>query len=235
MKRLWKFLKNAALIAVLCAAAIWTWIGLTSVEAKDLPPLKTADIIFQTSGSSQSSAILAASRSPLTHVGMIMFADDGSLQVIEAVEPVKITPLNKWIDRGVGNRIIIKRYPSISVTKANAVIAAAKTHLGKPYDLFFLSGLDRIYCSELVDIGFTEGAGIKLGQHVPARQLDLDNYAARKLVARRWQKHPLCQIKDMKFEDCYNVILDQTLITPASIADDKRLQTVYSNFGVLVD
>jgi hypothetical protein len=235
MKRVFRFFKNAVLIAVACAVTLWAWIGFTSVEAKDLPPLKAADIIFQTSGGSQSSAILAASRSPLTHVGMIMFAEDGSPQVIEAVEPVKITPLDRWIDRGVGNRILIKRDNSISASQADAIIAAAKTHLGKPYDLFFLSGLDRLYCSELVDVGFTEGAGIKLGQHVTARQLDLDNYAARKLIAQRWQKHPMCQNKDMKFEDCYKVILEQTLITPASIAQDKRLQTVYSNFGILVD
>jgi hypothetical protein len=235
MKRLGKLAMRAALVVIACTSALWVWIGLTSVEAKDLPPLKTADIIFQTSGSSQSTAILAASRSPLTHVGMIMFGEDGSPQVIEAIDPVKITPLNKWIDRGVGNRIIIKRDNAITAAQAEAVISAAKLHLGKPYDLFFLSGVDRIYCSELVDIGFAEGAGIKLGKHVAARQLDLDNYAARKLIARRWQKHPLCQIAGMKFEYCYKVILEQTLITPASIAEDKRLQTVYSNFGILLD
>jgi len=63
---------------------------------KQAVELQTGDIIFQSSKSGQSLAVQLATHSRYSHVGMII-KHEGSLQVIEAVQPVMITPLKQWI------------------------------------------------------------------------------------------------------------------------------------------
>ncbi|MCC7252436.1 hypothetical protein [Hyphomicrobium sp.] len=64
------------------------------------------------------------------------------------------------------------------------------------------------------------------------RDLNIDTDAAQKLIAQRWKSHPLCRTKGAKsFKDCYALILDQTLVTPASIARDPQMELIYTSFG----
>src|ERR1700704_3182300 len=66
------------------------------------------DIIFQTSRSGQSRAIQLATHSRYSHMG-IVFLENGKPVVLEAVQPVKWTPVAKWIARGEGGRYVVKR------------------------------------------------------------------------------------------------------------------------------
>jgi Permuted papain-like amidase enzyme, YaeF/YiiX, C92 family len=228
MKRSFRF---AVSVIAIMAAILAAWLALTSVSAKDLPPLKNGDIIFQTSRSSQSSAILLASMSAYSHMGMIEIGLDGAASVVEAVGPVKSTPLDDWIKRGLGGRIAIKRLASLTPNQSKAVLQAAHHYDGLPYDLFFLSTTDQIYCSELVRLAYGESAAIEVGKNQKAKQLYLDNFAAKRLIARRWQKHPLCQSSETStFEACYAQILEQELVTPDSIFNDPKLELIYSNY-----
>jgi hypothetical protein len=87
-----------------------------------------------------------------------------------------------------------------------------------------------------VQRAFAEGLGIPLGQKQRPRDLDIDNAAVRALIETRWQRHPLCIARGVKtFDTCYEIILDQQLVTPASIARDARLQTVFTNFSIAAD
>ncbi len=52
--------------------------------------LRDGDLVFQTSRSMQSKAVALATRSHLTHMGVV-FIDRGEPWVLEAVEPVKRT------------------------------------------------------------------------------------------------------------------------------------------------
>src|SRR5882757_7813435 len=61
--------------------------------------IREGDIIFQTSLSAQSKAIQLATHSQYSHCGIIHIKGNEHF-VYEAVEPVKWTPLNKWISRG---------------------------------------------------------------------------------------------------------------------------------------
>ena len=54
------------------------------------------DIVFHTSRSAQSQAIQLATKSPYSHMG-IVYLRDGKPFVLEAVQPVKLTPLDEWI------------------------------------------------------------------------------------------------------------------------------------------
>jgi Permuted papain-like amidase enzyme, YaeF/YiiX, C92 family len=235
MKRLLAILKGGGLLAAALAVLLYGWLSFTSVSAQNLPLLKDGDIIFQTSRSSQSLAILAASRSPFTHMGLIENRD-GKAFVLEAAGPVKSTPLDQWIARGLGNRIMIKRLETLQPSQAMTVLAAAHRYDGLPYDVFFLSGKDEIYCSELVRLAFTEGAGLGIGKIQRVGDLDIDNLASRKLIEKRWRKHPLCSADPNEtLQSCTTKIRDQQLVTPASIAQDAKLSLVYSNFGPLTE
>ena len=64
-------------------------------SAEILKKSREGDIVFQTSRSNQSAAITAATKSSITHVG-ILIKHQGRLQVLEAVQPVKITDFNHW-------------------------------------------------------------------------------------------------------------------------------------------
>ena len=70
--------------------------------------LQNGDIIFQTSQSNQSKAIQLATHSPYSHVGII-YQIDGKWYVYEAVQPVKLTPIQKWIKRGKNGHFVVKR------------------------------------------------------------------------------------------------------------------------------
>jgi len=207
-------------------------LGLTLAPAEDLPPLKTGDIVFQKTETNASDAIMLASGTQYTHVGIVEIGKNGRATVIEAVGPVKETPLQKWMKNGSGGRITVKRIKGLDEAQADKVVASARRYLGSPYDHYFYETRDQIYCSELVYAAFKDGAGITVGHEEKVRELNIDTSAAQKLIAARWKSHPLCKSKKAKtFEACYALILDQTLVTPASIARDPQAEMVYTSFG----
>jgi hypothetical protein len=70
--------------------------------------IKSGDLIFQTSLSGQSKAIQLATKSKYSHCGLI-FKDGNDFYVFEALQPVKRTPLDKWIARGQDGKYTIVR------------------------------------------------------------------------------------------------------------------------------
>ena len=236
MKKFGRFLALVALLIAGTTVVLFTWLRLTAGAAADLPPLKNGDIVFQYSGSSQSLPILLASRSAYTHMGIVDLRRGGNPMVIEASSPVRSTPLEEWIGRGVAGRITVMRMSALSTAQAEAILNAADKYLGLPYDIFFLNEKDAIYCSELIHLAFGDCAGISLGQVQRVSDLDLDYAPVRKLIEARWQKYPLCRDgKKDSFNACYQTILQQTLVTPASIAHDEKLELIFTNFGVAAE
>jgi hypothetical protein len=200
-------------------------------QAQDLPPLQRGDVIFQNSRSAQSLAILLATGSPYTHVGIIDFDASGAPVVLEAVRTTRATPLSDWITYGEGNDVAIYRLQDLSEAEAKAVTDAARSHFGKGYDPYFYQTEDTLYCSELVHIAFRDGMGIDLGQTQTLADLNLDSDAARALIAERWQSHPACSDgKASDAEGCLAIIRTEPLVTPQAVAEDARLTVIYSSF-----
>ena len=80
-------------------------------------------------------------------------------------------------------------------------------------------------------VGLTYRAtGIPVGKIQKVKELDVDNAIVRKLVEKRWKKHPVCKTGIRRFEDCWNRILEDELITPESVAADTKLVKVRSNY-----
>lgn len=116
---------------------------------------KEGDIIFQTSKSKQSPLIQLATKSPLSHCGIIVYKNKKPY-VLEASNVVKLTKLNKWISKGRGELYwklrILDDCPKIKYKK----------YLGMPYDRAFKFNNNKMYCSELVYTIYKEQLGITL-------------------------------------------------------------------------
>ena len=189
-------------------------------------PFQDGDIIFQASKSSQSNAIFAASLSAYTHMGIIKNTKNGMV-VIEAVGPVKETPIREWINRGRFDRYAIYRLKNNKDIAFEPVFNELKKYYGRPYDLFFSFNNRAIYCSELVNIGYSE-LDIHLGQPQKVSSLWVNLPIVKSLIYRRAKKDPECIGKTKS--ECKNIIANRELITPVAIARDKRLFKVYSNY-----
>ncbi len=227
-----RFLRHALFyfVSALFAALLGfeTYAVAHQPDISKLPPLQNGDLVFQTNPNMQSLAVMLASDTLYTHVGIIRMTEKGP--VVVEVGPVRETPLQAFIDRGVGRWISIRRIQDLKPDEAAKALAWAKKQYGKPYDFFFLKGTDRFYCSELVADAYTDGAGISLGKW--EKISDLKKSAAMdKVIESRWREYPLCKGDvSMTYDKCYGIIMKQELVTPASLARDPRVHSVWSNY-----
>jgi hypothetical protein len=177
---------------------------------------KEGDILFQTSLSSQSMAIQLVTKSPYTHCGIVQI-HDGKPMVLEAVGPVRLTPMNDWIARGKDGAVWAKRLAKADTVLTPHAVAAMRSvgrrYLGRPYDHLFEWSDETIYCSELVWKVYRQALGVELGSLQPFSSLDLSSPQAMRIAKQRWGGQPPA---------------NQRLITPAAIAASPRLIQVFS-------
>lgn len=171
------------------------------------PALRTGDLVFQTSRSSQSRAVQEATGSRWSHVGIVEVASDGVF-VLEAEGTVARTPWARFVRRGADG-VLALRPRALGPDAAARVAAEARRHLGKPYDPLFGWGDDRFYCSELVRKAFARGAGLELGRMERLGDLRVEGLRAE--IERRWGSVPA----------------GLEVVTPASLAADPRLEEVW--------
>lgn len=219
------------LVCLLSAVALYGYLQHNKATVDKLPSLKNGDLVFQTQRSSQDIAIIYATGSLYSHMGIIKISPDGEPHVIEAVGPVREVALSRWIRQGIAGQLTIKRIANLDPDIADKMITQAGKFFGKPYDIFFTFGDDKIYCSELV-YDSLKGTGISLGKVQKLSELNTNNFAVNELIEKRWQSYPPCKnIPNRSLDECKKVIMEQTLITPQSIADDPKLETIYSNYS----
>lgn len=179
--------------------------------------IKNGDLIFQTSVSKQSKAIQLATKSKYSHCGII-YKKDSKFFVLEAVQPVKNTPIEKWIARGLNGKYVIKRLRNADkILNANVLSKMEEIgsqFIGKNYDSTFEWSDDKIYCSELIWKIYQRATGIEIGKPQKLINFDLSNIAVKK-----------------KLKDRYGdkIPTDEIVISPASIFDSELLTTVKSN------
>jgi uncharacterized protein YycO len=173
--------------------------------------IKNGDIIFQTSKSSQSKAIQLATNSKYSHMGII-YENAEKYYVYEAVQPVKLTPLQEWINRGENGHYVIKRIKNSEIILTNRVINEMKIYgekfKGKSYDLYFEWSDDKIYCSELVWKIYKEVANIEIGKLELLSDFDLSNEIVRNKMKERYGE---------------NIPMNEKVISPAEMFDSDKL------------
>ncbi|MDP2205076.1 MAG: YiiX/YebB-like N1pC/P60 family cysteine hydrolase [Alphaproteobacteria bacterium] len=225
-RMLWAAVLLAPLLMVF---AVYLWLWTSWADTARLPPLRDGDVVFNTSTSRQSLAVGLATQSLLTHVGFIRHRADVPY-VIEASSMTGEMPLTDWIGEGYGGRLLVMRPEALEPAQFSAAARFGEAHFGKPYDIFFAPGHDAFYCSELVHDAFAAG-GVTLGRVQKLRDLHLTSAPVRRLIGERWARHPHCKDGAAKdADDCLSVIGTLDIVTPVSLARDKSLHTVYSNY-----
>lgn len=176
--------------------------------------LQDGDIIFQTSSSAQSQAIQLATDSKYSHCGLLFYHQD-KWQVLEAIQPVKYTFIDKWIKRGKNSHYVIKRLDSELNSKQQKLLKTqAETYLGKNYDLAFEWSDNKIYCSELVWKVYKKSLNINVGKLQKLADFDLSHPAVQKKMKQRYGK---------------NIPLNEIVISPQAAFESKNLILVDEN------
>ena len=117
--------------------------------------VKEGDVIFQTTQSKQSPLIQIATRSKISHCGIVVMKN-GKPYVLETLSTLKLTPLDKFVARSKGGRYWLKR------SEKKNIKIRYDHYLGKPYDVAFRLDNDIYYCSELVYDIYKKQLGIEL-------------------------------------------------------------------------
>jgi uncharacterized protein YycO len=178
-------------------------------------PLRDGDIIFHASQSRQGAAIALATGSVYTHVGIVVHRE-GEPMVFEAIQPVKLSPLNKWIARGRGDHYVVKRLAShpegLSEAEAESMWRIAASWLGRDYDWKFAWDDDELYCSELVWKLYAQALKIELSTKRKLGDFHLDAPLVRDKIRSRYGANPP---------------LDAPVVAPSDLFDSKLLATVH--------
>ena len=186
-------------------------------QLADNDEIKNGDLIFQTSLSEQSKAIQLATKSKYSHCGLI-YKDGSDFYVFEAVQPVKWTPLGKWIARGQDGKYVIKRLKNADQVLTPATLKKMKqvgdNFNGKNYDLTFEWSDDKIYCSELIWKIYERATGIEIGKLETLSDFDLTNVTVKKKMKERYGD---------------KIPTEEIVISPSAIFDSGLLMTVKSN------
>lgn len=221
-------MKKFLLLSVLCVIIIGTVYyfacrlpdppkqpaNISLTEASATNTVKEGDLIFQTSLSAQSTAIQQATSSRYSHCGLIHFVGKEPF-VFEAVGPVKLTPLQEWIDRGKDRYYAVKRLKNAeAVLTPNAITQmkqVGKKYIGKPYDIYFGWSDESIYCSELIWKIYHQATGIEIGKLEKLKDFDLSGKAVRTIMNQRYGD---------------KIPLEETVISPAALFNSPLLETI---------
>jgi hypothetical protein len=180
--------------------------------------LRSGDVIFQTSMSPQCEAVRLATRSRFSHCGMI-WKTGGKTYVLEAVQPVKMTPFEEWISQGDGSKYVIRRLKNadsiLTPTVLKKMEAEGKKMLGKSYDGYFEWSDDKIYCSELVWKIYKRAAAIEVGKLQQIKDFDLSSAPVQRIIRDRYGD---------------NLPVNETVISPQSIYESSLFVTVMSKY-----
>lgn len=179
--------------------------------------IKNGDLIFQISLSNQSKAIQLATHSKYSHCG-IVYHNNENFYVLEAIQPVKTTPLDKWISRGKDSHYVIKRLKNADQILTTATLEKMKQEgekfKGKNYDFTFEWSDSKIYCSELIWKIYKRAIGIEIGKLEKLSDFDLTNEVVKQKLKERFGN---------------NIPKNEIVISPKSIFESELLETIIEN------
>ena len=172
---------------------------------------KEGDLYFQSlPRNAVVNAIEGASESPYSHCGILVRMDDAWF-VLEAIGPVRETPLAKWIKQARDKHYDVFRLGAKHAGIIPEFIKAARKYMGRPYDIRYRMDDEKIYCSELIFKGYRDATGESLGKLVKFGDL-------------KWVRHtPVI----LAIEG--SIPLNRIMITPRHLSEAKQLEKVFSS------
>lgn len=109
----------------------------------------------------------------IVHIGIIDRSDSGDLFVIEAspqegVRRISLEEFLKGVPMLEGMPGVLVKRPLIEIS-IDAAIERALSHLGEPYDWYYLPDNGKMYCSELVSDSYLKDNGNMVFEREPMR------------------------------------------------------------------
>ena len=148
--------------------------------------LQTGDIVFQYTGGEQGQAVEAATGSKFTHCGVV-FEQNGTLYVLEAVQPVSVVSLSQFRRRSnIFHARRLKDTSKINVPALEKALTWGKKQIGKDYDPLFQWDDENLYCSELVWKVYEKSTGLKLCEPKTFKSYFLDKPVVRRVIEKRY-------------------------------------------------
>lgn len=171
--------------------------------------IQKGDILFQSLPKNPLViAIEGATGSPYSHCGLVV-ERSGEWFVLEAIGPVKETPLAEWIDQGRGDTFWAYRMTESLQSSLPEILFNARKHAGKDYDILYQFDNEEIYCSELIFNAVQEATGVELGTIEMLGDLNWKPYEQTIIAIQGY------------------VPLDREMITPVSLSRAPELFLVY--------
>ncbi len=182
---------------------------------KRSPRHQSGDIIFQISSAGQGKAIQLATKSLYTHCGII-YEIDNKFFVYEAIQPVKLTPLEDWINKGQKKHFVTKRLKNADEILTQNILEnmqkIGKPYQGKNYDIFFAWSDQDMYCSEMVWKIYKKAINIEVGKCQLFKDFDLSSQEVKKIIEQRYGE---------------KIPLEETVISPVAILKSENLETIF--------
>lgn len=173
---------------------------------------RTGDVVFQSTSGDQAKAIRAATGSRYTHCGVV-FEDNGSFNVLEATQPVKVTPLADFQKRSLPGTFHVRRLKEpLSPAAIETGRVWGSQQVGLNYDPHFRWDDQTLYCSELVWKVFKK-AGVELCATKRFRDYELESAEVERVIKERYgSKEKMPQ--------------DEPVVSPGDLADSPLLVAV---------
>ena len=159
----------------------------------DLSTLREGDVVFIETRSFQSKFVKLGMMSIWSHCGIAVDTPEG-VQIMEADTTVRILPVERFIDKSVGKKYIIKR-PQQQLSQP---IDQAEW-LGRWYDLVFSFENEEVYCSELVWLiykaqGIELCPPVKINEHFMVRFKPLQRALAERGISPEQEAVAPCDL-----------------------------------------
>ena len=203
-----------ATISLLCllSTMLTAATGLKKHGAENPYHLQNGDIVFQEANDVQAKAVKAATNSRWSHVGIVFF-HEGSPWVLEAVQPVKSTPLKKFIARCPRAFYAMRLKNAAAHINATNLAKAqqyGQLQIGKNYDPYFQWSEDRVYCSELVWKIYKKATGIELCKPRLLGSYNLHHPTVQALIVKR-------------YGSMSKLPMNELMVAPSDLAESKLL------------
>lgn len=143
----------------------------------------------------------------VTHCVIVKKAGS-EFDVIEAIEPTRITPLEELLERANGKYTVLRvnKGTKQKGLKIQKFIESAESYLGSHYDFSFKFNNDEIYCSELIYLAWKDATGQEI---IEPKKIEELNY------------QPFIPVLDI-----LGLTLDQEVIIP-DLSSSKYFTIVY--------
>jgi len=204
--------KPTILLLCMISTIMASHAGLKRLKVENPYNLQNGDIVFQEANDAQAKAVKAATNSRWSHVGIVFF-HQGAPWVLEAVQPVKSTPLKAFIARCPRSFYAMRlKNANLHITPTN--IAKARQYgqlqIGKNYDPYFQWSEDRVYCSELVWKIYKQATGVELCKPRLLGSYNLHHPTVQALIIQR-------------YGSMSKLSLNELMVAPSDIAESKLL------------